>query len=44
MHHTKFEKNWSISNQEEVKNIQMLTDTIVIFGLALGAKPLLRGL
>jgi hypothetical protein len=28
MHHTKFEKNWSSGYQEEVKNVQMLTDTI----------------
>jgi hypothetical protein len=27
MHHTKFEKNWS-SGYQEVKNVQMLTDTI----------------
>jgi hypothetical protein len=28
MHHTKFEENWSSGYQEEVKNVQMLTDTI----------------
>jgi hypothetical protein len=27
MHHNKFEKNWSSGYQEEVKNVQMLTDT-----------------
>jgi hypothetical protein len=27
MHHIKFEKNWS-SGYQEVKNVQMLTDTI----------------
>jgi hypothetical protein len=27
MHHFKFEKNWS-SGYQEVKNVQMLTDTI----------------
>jgi hypothetical protein len=26
MPHTKFEKNWNIGYQEEVKNVQMLTD------------------
>ena len=26
MHHIKFEKNWSSGYQEEVKNVQMLTD------------------
>jgi hypothetical protein len=28
IHHIKFEKNWSSGYQEEVKNVQMLTDTI----------------
>jgi hypothetical protein len=28
MHHTQFEKNWSRGYQEEIKNIQMLTDTV----------------
>jgi hypothetical protein len=27
MHHIKFEKNWSSGYQEEVKNVQMGTDT-----------------
>jgi hypothetical protein len=26
MYHTKFENNWSSGYQEEVKNVQMLTD------------------
>jgi hypothetical protein len=28
VHHIKFERNWSSGYQEEVKNVQMLTDTI----------------
>jgi hypothetical protein len=28
MHHIKFERNWSSGYQKEVKNVQMLTDTI----------------
>jgi hypothetical protein len=28
MHHIKFEKNWSSGYQEEVKNVQMLTETL----------------
>ena len=28
MHQIKFEKNWSSGYQEEVKNVQMFTDTI----------------
>jgi hypothetical protein len=28
MHHIKFEQNWSSGYQEEVKNVQMLTDAI----------------
>jgi hypothetical protein len=28
MHHIKFEKNWSSGYKEEVKNVQILTDTI----------------
>jgi hypothetical protein len=28
MHHVKFEKNWSRGYQIEVKNLQMLTDTM----------------
>jgi hypothetical protein len=28
MHHIQFEKNWSSGNQEEVKNVQILTDYI----------------
>ena len=28
MHHIKFKKNWSSGYQEEVKNVQMLTDYI----------------
>jgi hypothetical protein len=28
MHYIKFEKNWSSGHQEEVKNVQILTDTI----------------
>jgi hypothetical protein len=28
MHHIKFERNWSCGYQEEVKDVQMLTDTI----------------
>jgi hypothetical protein len=43
MHHIKFDKNWS-SGYQEVKNVQMLTNTIyIMFGTALGAKPQLRG-
>jgi hypothetical protein len=26
MHHTKFEKNWTSGYQEEIKNVQLLTD------------------
>jgi hypothetical protein len=45
MHHIQFEKNWSSGYQEEVKNVQILTDYIyIMFGHALGAKPLPRGL
>jgi hypothetical protein len=42
MHHIQFEKNWSSGYQEEVKNVQILTD--YMFGHALGAKPLPQGL
>jgi hypothetical protein len=46
MHHFKFEKNWSSGYQEEVKNVQMLTDTIYMYQVCppLGAKPLPQGL
>jgi hypothetical protein len=40
IHHIKFEKNWSNGYQEEVKNVQMLTDTIYHVYPPLGAKPL----
>jgi hypothetical protein len=43
MHHIKFEKNWS-SGYQEVKNVQMLTDTIYHVSPPLGAKLLPRGL
>jgi hypothetical protein len=43
IHHTKFEKNWS-SGYQEVKNVQMLIDTIYHVCPPLGAKPLPRGL
>jgi hypothetical protein len=33
MHHIKFEKNWSSGYQEEVKNVQMLTDYISCLAL-----------
>ena len=38
MHHIKFEKNSSKSYQEEVKNVQMLTDTIYHVWPRLGGK------
>jgi hypothetical protein len=44
MHHIKFEKDSSKSYQEEVKNVQMLTDTIYHVCPPLGAKLLPRGL
>jgi hypothetical protein len=44
MHYIIFEKNWSSGYQEEVKNVQMLTDTIYHVCPPLGAKPLPRGL
>jgi hypothetical protein len=44
IHHTKFEKNWSSGYQEEVKNVQMLTDTYLYIMFTLPAKPLPRGL
>jgi hypothetical protein len=44
MHYIKFEKNWSSGYQEEVKNVQMLTDTMYNVCPPLGAKPLTRGL
>jgi hypothetical protein len=42
MHHTKFEKNWS-SGYQEVKNVQILTDTLHPVSPRPGAKPLPRG-
>jgi hypothetical protein len=44
MQHIKFEKNWSSGYQEEVKNVQMLTDTIYHVCPPLGEKLLPRGL